>query len=218
MRKKLQTISRRDFLKGAAAGAVSVAAAGLLGGFAMGEEGPEAGEEPVPGAPGGPPMMDPKHSGETAAVYGSSWKDAPAPVDDAQISQEYDVDVVVIGHGYAGLNACRYLAEQGVSVTLIESQAEDKYNAMGNEGAAPNATVLKERGVPEIDPVEYYNNWMLNSGYQANPGLMMKFCQNSGENMDAYLSVLTEDELSNMTTAFYPPTEHQLSQIGPFKF
>ncbi len=218
MRKKDHTISRRDFLKGAAAGAVSVAAAGLLGGFAVAEEAVEAESEMPAGAPGGPPMMDPRHSGETAAVYGSSWRDAPAPVDDADISAEYDVDVVVIGHGYAGLNACRYLAEQGISVTLIESQAEDKYNAMGNEGAAPNATVLKERGVPDIDPIEYYNNWMLNSGYQANPGLMMKFCQHSGENMDAYLSVLTEDELSNMTTAFYPPTEHQLSQIGPFKF
>ena len=88
----------------------------------------------------------------------------------------------------------------------------------GNEAGTPNASILKERGVPDIDPVEYYNNWMLNSGYQANPRLMMKFCQNSGEAMDEYLSVLSEEDLSNMTTAFYPPTEKQMSQIGPFKF
>ena len=217
MKKKMQTISRRDFLKGVAAGTVTVAATTLLGGLVGAEEAATEGEAPA-GAPGGPPMMDPKHSGETAVVYGGSWKDAPAPIEDSEIAQEYDVDVLVVGHGYSGLNACRYLAEQGISVTLIESQAEDKYNAMGNEGAAPNARVLLDRGVPEIDPIEYYNNWMLNSGYQANPELMMKFCQNSGENMDAYLSVLSEEELASMTTAFYPPTEHQLSQIGPFKF
>ena len=217
MRKNV--ISRRDFLKGAAAGAASLAAASLLGGLAGAEEAATEGEGPVPaGGPGGPPMMDPRHSGETAVVYGNSWRDAPDPVADADIDETIDTDVVVVGHGYAGLNACRYLAEQGIAVTLIESQSEEKFNAMGNEAGTPNASILKERGVPEIDPIEYYNNWMLNSGYQANPELMMKFCQNSGENMDAYLSVLSEDELAIMTTAFFPPTEHQMSEIGPFKF
>jgi hypothetical protein len=103
-------------------------------------------------------------------------------------------------------------------VILIESQAEDKFQAMGNEGAAPNAKVLADRGVPAIDPIEYYTNWMTNSQYQANPGLVMKWCQNSGTAMDEYLSVLNEDELSEMTTAFFPVTEHQMSEIGPFKF
>lgn len=217
MKKRNGTISRRDFLKGAAAGTVSLAAMSLFGGLAGAEEAATEGEAPA-GAPGGPPMMDPRHSGETAVVYGSSWRDAPEPVADADITETYDVDVVVIGHGYSGLNACRYLAEQGISVTLIESQSEDKYNAMGNEGAAPNAKALLDRGVPEIDPIEYYNNWMVNSSYQANPELMMKFCQHAGENMDAYLSVLTEDELAIMTTAFFPPTEHQMDHIGIYKF
>ncbi|MCD8338049.1 MAG: FAD-dependent oxidoreductase [Lachnospiraceae bacterium] len=147
-----------------------------------------------------------------------SWKDAPDPVDDSEIVETYDADVVVVGHGYAGLNACRYLASQGISVILIESQSEDSYQAMGNEAGTPNASVLLDLGVPEIDPIEYYNNWMVNSGYQANPGLVMKFCQNSGAAMDEYLSVLSEEDLSYMTTAFYPPTEHQMSSIGAYKF
>jgi succinate dehydrogenase/fumarate reductase flavoprotein subunit len=149
---------------------------------------------------------------------GKSWREAPDPVDDADIAETYDADVVVVGHGYAGLNACRYLASQGVNVILIESQSEENFQAMGNEAGTPNASVLKELGVPDIDPIEYYNNWMLNSNYQANPKLMMKFCQNSGEAMDEYLSVLSEDDLANMTTAFYPPTEHQMSSIGAHKF
>jgi succinate dehydrogenase/fumarate reductase flavoprotein subunit/uncharacterized protein with FMN-binding domain len=152
------------------------------------------------------------------AASGKSWKEAPDPVDDSEIAETYDADVVVIGHGYAGLNACRYLASQGINVMLIESQDEDKYQAMGNEAGTPNASALLNLGVPEIDPIEYYNNWMLNSNYQANPKLMMKFCQNSGEAMDEYLSVLSEEDMSNMTTAFYPPTEHQMSSIGAHKF
>lgn len=170
--------------------------------------GVEAGPEEGPMA--GPPMGK--------VVDGIGWQNAPDPIPDSEIAETYDTDVLVVGHGYAGLNACRYLASQGVAVTLIESQAEDTYMAMGNEAGTPNASILKERGVPDIDPVEYYNNWMLNSGYQANPELMMKFCQNSGEAMDEYLSVLSEEDLSVMTTAFFPPTEKQMDHIGPFKF
>ncbi len=176
---------------------------------AMGVSVAGEGGEGGPGA-GGPP------GGKV--VDGEGWQNAPEAIADSEISQSIDTDVLVVGHGYAGLNAARYLAAQGIAVTLIESQAEESYNAMGNEAGVPNASALLERGVPEIDPIEYYNNWMVNSGYQANPKLMMKFCQNSGEAMDEYLSVLSEDDMSNMTTAFYPPTEKQMDSIGAYKF
>ena len=158
--------------------------------------------------------------GATAPVAGSqaAWRTAPEAIGDDKIKETHDADVVVVGHGYAGLNACRYLAAQGVKVILIESQAEDRYNAMGNEAGTPNASALAARGVPSIDPIEYYNNWMVNTNYQANPALMMKFCQNAGKNMDEYLSVLNEDDLSKMTTAFWPASEHQMDHIGIYKF
>ena len=158
--------------------------------------------------------------GNTAPVAGSqaAWRTAPEAIGDDKIKETHDADVVVVGHGYAGLNACRYLASQGVKVILIESQTEDRYNAMGNEAGTPNASILKQRGLPEIDPIEYYNSWMVNTNYQANPALMMKFCQNAGKNMDEYLSVLSEDDLSKMTTAFWPASEHQMDHIGIYKF
>ncbi len=294
MGKKDSKLTRRDFLKGATAGAVTVAASGLFGGLARAEE--AAAEEiytpgtysavakgigdvtvtmtfdatsitdvvvdvsnetkdigqlhgetlqealmaaqsaEIDGVSGATVTSDAVKEAAASCIAqamgvsveaevtsddassGKSWRDAPDPISDDEIAETYDADVVIVGHGYAGLNACRYLASQGVNVMLIESQAEDTYQAMGNEAGTPNASVLKELGVPEIDPIEYYNNWMLNSGYQANPGLMMKFCQNSGEAMDEYLSVLSEEDLANMTTAFFPATEHQMSSIGPFKF
>ena len=148
----------------------------------------------------------------------SDWKVEPVDVDASAIEKTYDADVAVVGLGYAGLNCVRYLASKGINVVGFDSQAEESFQAMGNEGAAPNAKVLEERGVPAVDKIEYYNNWMINSGYQANPGLVMKWVQNAGDGMDEWLSVLNDEQKSVMTTAFYPPVEKQMDHIGAFKF
>lgn len=190
----MSKISRRDFLKGMAASAVSAAGVSMLSGVAFAEAEAAPAEET------------------------SSWKVAPAVPAAADIAETKEADVVVVGLGYAGLNCVRYLAEQGISVIGFDSQAEDSFQAMGNEGAAPNSQILADRGVPAVDTIEYYNNWMINSQYQANPGLVMKWVQNAGTNMDAWLSVLNEDELSVMTTAFFPAVEKQMDHIGAFKF
>ncbi|MGM9942425.1 MAG: FAD-binding protein [Bulleidia sp.] len=154
-------------------------------------------------------------SGTTEA---SDWKTEPVDVDASAIEKTYDADVAVVGLGYAGLNCVRYLASKGVNVIGFDSQAEDTFQAMGNEGAAPNSKVLAERGVPAVDKIEYYNNWMINSGYQANPGLVMKWVQNAGDGMDEWLSVLDDEQKSVMTTAFYPPVDKQMDHIGAFRF
>lgn len=232
MKKTSSMISRRDFLKGAAAGAVSLAGMGLLGACSASSSADSAetgttttAESTTTEATTAAATTEATVEAETTEAAESSivteqtnWRTAPAPIDDNQINESYDTDVVVVGHGYAGLNACRYLASQGIKVILIESQSEDRYMAMGNEAGTPNAKALLDRGVPTVDPIEYYNNWMLNCNYQANPQLVMKFCQNSGASMDEYLSVLSEEDLAQMTTAFYPPTEHQMDHIGAYKF
>ena len=48
-------------------------------------------------------------------------------------------------------DACRELAEEGKKVYLVEKQPEDTFNAVGNEFASLNSTILKERGVPQIE-------------------------------------------------------------------
>ena len=109
-------------------------------------------------------------------------------------------------------------AEEGKKVYLVEKQPEDTFNAVGNEFASLNSTILKERGVPQIDPVEFFQNWMTITGNYPNQELVMKFAQNSAETTDWYLSELTDDDFATMTTAFFPKTEHQLDNIGPIKF
>ncbi|WP_303202715.1 FAD-dependent oxidoreductase [Raoultibacter timonensis] len=190
-------ISRRAFL-GLGATAAVAAGAGL------------AGCSPASNASGT------AQAEQGSAAAESSWKTPPAEITD--FAKEYDCDVVVCGHGFAGITACRELAEEGYKVILVEKQPEDTYAAVGNEFAALNASILKERGVPEIDPVEFFQNWMTVTGNYPNQELVMKFAQHSGENSDWYLSELSEEDFATMTTAFFPKTPHQLDNIGPIKF
>ena len=191
-------LSRRAFL-GLGATAAVAAGAGLAG---CAPQASSAGAE--------------EGSANASAANASSWKTPPTEITD--FAKEYDCDVIVCGHGFAGITACRELAEEGKKVFLVEKQPEDTFAAVGNEAGTLNASILKERGVPEIDPVEFFQNWMTITGNYPNQELVMKYAQNSGANMDWYLSDLTDDDLATMTTAFFPPTEHQMDHLGPIKF
>lgn len=190
-------LSRRNFLKGLGVVGATTAAATALSACS-------------------PSTSKPEEGSTDEVSQGSNWKNPPAEVTD--FAQEIDCDVVVCGHGFAGLTACRELAEEGKSVYLVEKQPEDTFAPVGNEFAALNASILKERGVPEIDPVEFFQNWMLITGNYPNQELVMKFAQNSAANTDWYLSDLSEEDFATMTTAFFPKTEHQLDELSGVKF
>lgn len=190
-------LSRRNFLKGLGVVGATTAAATALSACS-------------------PSTSKPEEGSTDEVSQGSNWKNPPAEVTD--FAQEIDCDVVVCGHGFAGLTACCELAEEGKSVYLVEKQPEDTFAPVGNEFAALNASILKERGVPEIDPVEFFQNWMLITGNYPNQELVMKFAQNSAANTDWYLSDLSEEDFATMTTAFFPKTEHQLDELSGVKF
>lgn len=223
----MKGISRRDFLKSAAAGAAGVALTGILGacssdttvteaGTTAGTAAETAAETPAETAEQTAPQVEAEVSANANAEPYTSWMTPPAEV--TEFVAEYDTDVVVCGHGYAGICSARELAEQGVGVIVIERKDEDVYTAVGNEFASLNASILKERGVPYVDPIEFYQNFMLNTGNYANQDLIMKFAQNSGETTDWYLSDLTEEDFATMTTAYFPEAEGQLRQVGALKF
>ena len=182
-------VTRRDLLKaGGLASAGVIASTAIAAGTARADEGEET----------------------------SSWRTPPTEI--TEFAAEYDYDVVVVGHGYAGICSCRELAESGKSVALIEKQEEESYQAIGNESCALNSKLLDTIGVPHVDPVEYYQNWMAISQNYPNGELVMKFCQNVGDANDWYYSVLSDDELATMTSTGWPGSEHRLAQIGPYKF
>ncbi len=153
---------------------------------------------------------------DEAAEPAVDWRTPPEPV--SEFAAEYTYDAVVVGCGYAGVCACRELAEEGFAVALVEAQPEDDFSVIGNESSALNSKLLDRAGVPHVDPVEYYQNWMAATQNYPNADLVMKFCVNMGEANDWYYGVLTEDELATMVPNGWPGTANRLAQVGPFKF
>lgn len=107
-------ISRRDFIKGTAAGAVSMAAMGLLGACSS-DAGETSGSVSSAATTAGT-----TESGTTAAAA-----DVPVVKDDAAYvnSVEWDAeyDVVIIGFGGAGASAAITAADAGAKVLLVET-------------------------------------------------------------------------------------------------
>lgn len=205
------TLSRRSFLKGTGLGA-GLFGAGVLGAstlaapLALADEG---GSVDAPAA--------------DASAAGSSWREAPAVPENATDAGTYDV--VVVGHGYAGVCAARELAEQGKSVALLEVQSEDTYMAQGNQSAATNSNLVAEltsaNPAPTADPVEYMNNWMLMTYNQANPGLIMRYAQNMGDAIDWYYDACTDEDKATFNCMSWPadgPFPHMMTELGAFKF
>ena len=213
MEKTTKGMSRRSFIGMGAVAAMAAGAAGLAGCAPAGGDSTAKTEDGghIESAGSSAPSDVHIHN-----VTDTSWMTPPAEVTD--FAQEWDCDAVVCGHGFAGITACRELAEQGKKVILIEKQPEDSYQAVGNEFASLNAKILQERGVPHIDPVEFYQNFMKITSNMPNPSLVMKFAQNSEENSNWYLDRLTEEDFATMTTAFFPPTEHQMGELSGIKF
>lgn len=97
---KFDTISRGDFLRGAATGAAGIATMSVLGSCAS-----------VPKAEvpeGGPSVKD-------------SWRKAPAPI--TSYSKTVETDVLVVGAGNGGLFAACAAAEKGAKVIVLERNA-----------------------------------------------------------------------------------------------
>ena len=91
--------SRRNFIKG-----MSVVGVGAAASAALAACSPKAADSAK------------SDTSATAAQTGATWRTAPAKITD--FAKEIDCDVVVCGHGFAGITACRELAEQGKKVAV----------------------------------------------------------------------------------------------------
>lgn len=133
-----------------------------------------------------------------------SWKDMPQPTAPEQLEHGGEADLIVVGLGYAGVAATRAAAEKGVRVIGLEQQNRERQNVYGRDIGHINSAFLKKRGIPPVDPIDLFNEWMRRAGNRANPSLVMKFCQNSGAAFDWFTNMYTEEELQALHIAFWP--------------
>ena len=89
-----------------------------------------------------------------------SWREKPPAIAEREIGQTYTADVIVVGLGYAGTAALRAAAEQGASVIGLEILSEKAYHTFGRDVGHINSRFLKSRGIPPVDELEFFNEWM----------------------------------------------------------
>ncbi|MBR2834654.1 MAG: FAD-binding protein [Coriobacteriales bacterium] len=208
-------LNRRSFIQAAGA----TIAAGAFASVALADAPADQGAPQGAGGPGGP-QGGPGGPGMTAAAApmpeGYDWRAKPEEITD--FVEEVDCDVVVVGKGFSGINAFRYLCEAGYQAILVEKSEEEYWMATGNEFASINGDAVLAYGAPEIDPVEYYQNWQRIHGNYCHPELVMKFCLNSAEASNHWLDQFTTEELAGMTSSFLPKTSNQLDELDGIKF
>ena len=230
---KKHEISRRKFLKTAAAGTAGVAAAYALGGASLAAEAPDAvtsastalateTEETVVRVLEGNGVTQ-----ITNTLYSTAaWRHKPDPVAESAITAAHEADVLILGNGYSGAACALWLAEQGYKVIVLEAQAAESFSLFGGDQAVINSPYIMENyGAKEVDVLEFYNNWMLNCNNYANQALCMKFAKYSGESFDWHLGHTPKDVVDSMFSALSywdmekrSMREGMLEQIGPLHF
>ena len=128
------TVSRRNFIAGAAGAAAVSALVGSSETAALAQE-TEAAQEPL----------------ESAIGYGNiqcgeDWLGQPPVVSDDQIVETVDVEVVVCGSGHAGTQCALAAAQGGAKVAVLEVQAKETYAANGTDFATYNSEYLTNLG------------------------------------------------------------------------
>ncbi len=161
-------ISRRDFLKGAAAGALTAALAGATSGIAFADDAPAAAEE------------------KSSTWYDAKYFAKPDPITD--IAETVETDVVVVGAGNGGLVAAASVVDLGAKLVLVEKNAMPI--SWAGEMGAYNSKLMKEKyGIEytEEEMLEISNEICRYAGYENDQRLVNLWLFNSGRTMDWFV-------------------------------
>ena len=207
------SISRRDLVKAAAAGA---AAAGLAASAsqALADEKAPAGSAPADA----PAAADTAASTETVPTIfkqNPAWL-GEAPAMPESFVEELEADAVVVGCGHSGAACARRAAELGKSVIVIEQQDGDPetFMVLGQAIGHINSQWQFDQGVPQYDVGEFVHNWQLHCANRAQGKLVRDFALYGGEALDALVAVCPEDA-QPMAQAWPAPAGWQ-HKVGSF--
>jgi hypothetical protein len=95
---------------------------------------------------------------------------------------------------------------------------KERYWIYGRDVGHINSSFLTSRGVPKVDPIEFFNEWMRRSGNRANPKLVMQFCQKSGEAFNWYTEPFTQEQMDSVRVEYWPLGSKFSGEISGQKF
>ena len=157
-----RSISRRNFVAGAAASTLVAAGASA----AIAEEAVKTADVPTATSP---------------AFNTPSWATKPDPIADDQIVETIETEVLILGAGNAGCSAACSAVENGAKVLVCEKTAQ--VNGRGGVVGACNSRLNTALGC-EIEPVAAQYRWNRTCGNRTNEALVTMWFKNSGPAMD----------------------------------
>lgn len=168
-------LTRRDFLKGTAAGAVGITAVSLTG----------CAPKTIPGTPA-------VNSADTGASNSSGLeKFGIAPVKAAEAGMPaYTCDYLVIGAGNCGMMSAAHAASLGLSVIVLEKNSLTGGSSLGTEvtQAYSDCKIIQECGSdpavvnvskPTGTPGEIYTYFMMHNSWESNAQLVSNYIHNN---------------------------------------
>jgi succinate dehydrogenase/fumarate reductase flavoprotein subunit len=161
-------VSRRDFLKGAAAGAVGVAAIGMLNAC----ENPASSDTPD----------NPDDGIMTGDKANQKWSFEIPPPPITNYEEGGTADVIVVGAGMSGLTTALRARQEGASVILISASSAPI--SRGGSNSATYSTVMEAAGIPPMDFDDYFKREQLAGSYRVDQQKWSKFANRSTEAMN----------------------------------
>lgn len=111
-----------------------------------------------------------------------AWLGTAPVIED--IADEEDAEVLVIGAGNAGTAAALHAQVLGASVVMAEMQTYDEYDEYACDMACYNSKIFLDKGTPEIDTMDVFNEYMRLSRGHAHQKIVRDYATRSGEMLD----------------------------------
>ncbi len=193
-------VSRRQFLKNAAVGAMGVAAAGFLGGCATGsttqDSGANTDADKAKDTGNGNPFPSCEDLSEVnAAVNKGEIAFVSKPITD--LTKTENIDVLVCGQGPAGMATALACAEKGLKVVAVEKGESPTWRSatMG----AFNDRIHKKFGVT-FDTKEWLDDAMVNCAYRGSQDVYQKWIDSCDEAVNWFLDKLALNDADYFLT------------------
>lgn len=217
----MSDVSRRSFIQGAGAVGLAVATATPAAALAQEETDQKAKLEATMGDSAGQQIeyasATPENRWQSEA--GAAWRTAPDPIDDADITDGGTYDFVIVGGGQSGTWAAKSLAENGLSVAVIEQQAEDSMQYIGGEVGTINNPWALEHGADEIDPLDFMREVCRRNEARGNQAFIRDYVENSGEILQKVVEEMGDEWMeANSHVGSCPHDDRMVFNPSGFKY